>query len=394
MLDSFLRQVTKDSYGPVSFEEGGSKTVVVQKFHEAFSVLNWGKMPDPLLDRGRINAFVFALMNEKLLSAEAWKSFVRSPQALAFRKAGASIQQSGNVSGTLNELAESFPLRSSYVGAIDETKFKALDSKQSLKRSDLLPSDAVTQLNLAQLGDAKIPFLYPVCEFIAEDKAPVSTVMGRAVWDYSIWKTRSGAKVLPFDFLCHFTLTENSLKKLKVDSVSLPKTASLHTLQAGITWDFPVIELTLPHDPFERRLGLSDALWITQFSPDALQKTMLRAAWVAAFVRNSIKNLQLNSVKLRFAIDSAGELMLHDCLALDDLHLEKEGRSLHSDASLEFYQKTSWFENVAHASAHALTFGMSDWKKQVAEPAPFLDAKLKAKMEHDLQDTAKQFLGN
>ena len=48
MLDSFLRQVTKDSYGPISFSEKTSIPAVVHKFNDGFSVLGWGRMPDPL----------------------------------------------------------------------------------------------------------------------------------------------------------------------------------------------------------------------------------------------------------------------------------------------------------------------------------------------------------
>ncbi|MBC7397454.1 MAG: hypothetical protein H7333_08420, partial [Bdellovibrionales bacterium] len=200
MLDSFLRQVTKDSYGPVSFQEKTLFPVIVHKFHEAISVLNWGKMPDPLQDRGRINALVFSKLNEKFLSQDSWKDFLRSPDALAFRKAGASIQQSGNVSSTLNELAEKLPIHSTYLGAVDEAHFKALDGKNSLARTDLISASYFDQ------SFDKLPMVYPVSEYIAEEKVPTSTVMGRAVWDYSIWKQQAGVKVLPFEFLCHFTL--------------------------------------------------------------------------------------------------------------------------------------------------------------------------------------------
>ncbi|MBC7396221.1 MAG: hypothetical protein H7333_02165, partial [Bdellovibrionales bacterium] len=234
---------------------------------------------------------------------------------------------------------------------------------------------------------------YPVSEYIAEEKVPTSTVMGRAVWDYSIWKQQAGVKVLPFEFLCHFTLTDASLKRLNVESVSLPKAASLQTLQAGTTWDFPVIELVLPQDPFERRMGLSHALWVTGFSAEFLQKTLLSAAWIAAFTRYYTPGMNLNSVKLRFALDAQGRLLLHDSFTLDDLHLEKEGRNLHVDSAIEFYQRTSWYENAMHAKHHAETFGLNEWKRLVAEPAPFLDPKFKLKLEADLQEIAKQFLG-
>ncbi len=389
MLDSFLRQVTKDSYGPISFLEKTKTPVIIHKFHDAISVLGWGKMPDPILDRGRAAAVTYSVLNQKLLSTDAWKTFLRSAQALSFRKAGTSIQQSGNVSSMLNELAETFPMRSTFLGAIGESSFRDLDGKLGLWSDQLLKLEASS----LQPVNGRLPMIYPVIEFIAEEKVPAATVMGRTVWDYSIFKNQAAPKALPFEFLCHFKLTESSLKNLKVDSISLPKTASLQTLQAGTSWDFPVIELVLPQDPFERRIGLSEAIWMTGFKPEFLQRTLLTAAWVAAFTRTQVVPFELQSVKLRFAIGSDGNLILNDCFALDDLHLEKEGQLYHSSTAIEHYQKTSWFEAVMHARNHGETFGMSEWKRLCVEPAPFLEAKTKSKLEAESLEIATLMLG-
>jgi phosphoribosylaminoimidazole-succinocarboxamide synthase len=383
MLDSFLRQVTKDSYGPISFHNKTALPAVVHKFQDAFSVQGWGRMPDPILGRGKVNAFLFSKFNMAVQSEAAWKLFLKSPYALAFRKAGASIQQSGNLSSMLNELTDTFPMANNFIGAINEQQFKAIDQKTSLSPRELMPEDAFSGT------PEQAPLVYPVCEFISEEKVPVSQVMGRAVWNHSVFKEQVGAKPLPFEFLCHYKLTESSLKRLKVDSVSLPKTASLQTLQAGTTWDFPVVELVLAQNPFEKRVGLSEAIWMTGMAPEALQKTMLTAAWVSAFMRNRLKKLELDSIKIRFALLADGTLMLNDNFTLDDLHLERDGHLLHTDSSMDFYQKTSWLESVMHARAQAETFGMPEWKRLIAEPAPFLDPKVKSKLEADQQELLK-----
>jgi hypothetical protein len=380
MLDSFLRQVTKDSYGPISFQDKTAFPAVVHKFQDAFSVHGWGRMPDPIAGRARINAYLFSRFNYAMQSETAWTQFLRSPDALAFRKAGSGIQQSGSVSSSLNELAETFPMPNNFLGAIDEQQFKGIDQKTSLTHAQMLNEE------FFQKTPDTVPMVYPVCEFIAEEKVPVSMVMGRAVWSQTIFQKQTGAKILPFEFLCHYKLTETSLKRLKVDSVSLPKAASLQTLQAGTTWDFPVIELMLSQNPFEKRVGLSEALWMTGFTPEFLQKAMLTAAWVSAFMRFKMKRVNLNSIKIRLAIQADGTLMLNDNFSLDDLQVEREGHLLHTDSSIDFYQKTSWQESVLHARQHAETFGMAEWKRLIAEPAPFLDPRVKAKLESDQQE--------
>jgi hypothetical protein len=415
MLDSFLRHVTKDSYGPISFRDQTAIPAVVHKFQDSFSFLGWGRMPDPIVGRGKVNAYLFSKFNSDIQSPTSWENFLRSPEALAFRKAASSIQQTnlqqagasqgGSLSATLNELAETFPLRNNFIGAVDEQIFKHLDAKVSLTRDALLPaetflaksfaaknadlknSDGKTAAEkLTDSGAPCIPAVFPICEYIPEEKIPVATVMGRAVWDYSIFRNQKGPKILPFEFICHYRLTDASLKRLKIDSVSLPKTASLQTLQAGTTWDFPVIELALVQNPFEKRIGLSEALWMTGMSPEALQKAMLTAAWSSAFIRQKIKKVELNAVKIHLALDASGALVLHDNFTLDDFYFEREGRVLHPDAAIEFYQKTSWIESVHHAKLHAENFGNLDWKRLVAEPAPFLDPKIKARLESDQQE--------
>ncbi len=387
MLDSFLRQVTKDSYGPVNFSEKTTVPAVVHKFNDGFSVLGWGRMPDPITDRGRIAAGVFTLMNEIYRSEEFWKRFLRSSDALSFRKAGSSIPQSGNVSSMLNEISERLPVRSNYLGVIDEKSFKALDSKAPLRSEQLLP---LSELK-GQWKDT--PNLYPVCEYFQEEKIPSSTVMGRTIWDQSLWRNQAYPKMLPFQFLCHFTLTESSAESLRVGDLSIPKTAALHTLQAGVTWDFPVIELVLPQDPLRRRIGLSEAIWITGMSATRLQELMLTAAWVSAFARSEIRNFGLNleSMELKFALTENGDAVLADPFSLDEMGLEKDGTRFQFETALEHYQKTSWFDAVARAKTQASHLGASEWRRNCVEPVPLLDPKVKAAVEKEYQLLADHF---
>jgi len=390
MLDPFLRHVTKDSYGPVSFSEKTPIPVVVHRFHDTYSILGWGKMPDAISARGRIGAGVFSLLNQRYLSSDSWKTFLRSPDALSFRKSGASIAQSGNVSSTLNEIADRLPVRSNYIGVVDEKEFKALDVSSQLTAAKLLAEESLKDMR----GDC--PSIFPVCEYFAEEKVPTATVLGRTSWDYSIWRKQASPKVLPFSFLCHFSLTEESIRTLKTDSISIPKTASHHTLQAGVNWDFPVIEIVLSQDPQARRIGLSEALWITGMAPADLQNLMLSATWIAAWARYQVKSqtLNLEAIDLRFAVLADGTPVLVDPFSLDDLKLEKEGVRFQFEAALAHYQKTTWFDAVTRARSQAAHQGWADWRRQCVEPVPVLDPTIRSKIEEEYRTLARCFLGN
>ncbi|MBU6152872.1 MAG: hypothetical protein KGP28_01095 [Bdellovibrionales bacterium] len=389
MLDSFLRQVTKDSYGPVAFTEKTSIPSVVHKFNDGFSVLGWGRMPDPIADRGRIAAGVFSLLNEIYRSEESWNQFLRSPEALSFRKAGTSIPQSGNVSSMLNEISERLPVRSNYLGVIDEKVFKVLDSKSPLRAEHLVPRSALQE----RLKDT--PCLYPVCEYFQEEKVPSATVMGRAVWDPSVWRGQAFPKMLPFQFLCHFTLNESSVESLRTSDLSIPKTAALHTLQPGVMWDFPVIELVLPQDPFRRRIGLSEAIWMTGLSASKLQELMLSAAWISAFARAQVRSFGLNLefIELKFALQENQEPVLVDAFALDEMGLEKNGMRFQFETALEHYKKTSWYDAVTRSKNQALHLGSSEWRRNCVEPVPLLDPKVKTRVEEEFKVLATHLFG-
>lgn len=389
MLDSFLRQVAKDAYGPLSFPEKANVPVVVHKFSDSFSVMGWGKMPEPIADRGRIAAAVFTRLNSRFLSPESWRTFLKSPQALSFRKAGASISQGGNVSAMLNEISERLPLRTNFFGAVSEGAFRALDGKSPMNAGTFLSEeDCRAAWNAGKM-------VYPVCGFYPEEKIPSSMIMGRTAWDSSQWRALPAPKMLPFEVLCHFTLNEKSLETLKTDSISIPKTASLHTLQPGVNWDFPVMELVLPQDPYGRKVGLSESLWITGLPAGRVQEILLEAAWTAAWLRFecAASGLNLESVQLRFALDSDGSRVLVDAFQLEDLGLEKEGVRFRFETAMSHYQKTSWHDAVLRARSQAAHLGLPEWKRQCVEPVPLLDPKVKSRVEEEQRILSTAILG-
>lgn len=384
MLDSFLRHVTKDSYGPVRLEDHGESRFVVHRFHDHFSVLNWGRMPDALAGRGRVSGLVFSVLNSRYCDSESWRQFLRSPEALSFRKSGASLSQGGAVSSGLNALADALPLKSNFAGSIPDETFKSSVQNQLLPRSVLVSDPA-----LLYRGSN----WYPVCEHFEEIRIPQALVMGRASHNFEPWRHARGPKRLPFEIECHFELNAHSLEGLNTDAVSIPKTASLRILQAGATFDFPLMELVLTADPCERKIGLTEALAITGFTPERLQELFLQAAWVAAWARYQIRVFRLHSVRLRFGLDSDGATVLLDAFEPDDLMLEDQGAWIHPGALLGYYSKTSWYEGVIRARRHASELGLTEWKRLCVEPAPFLDPAVKSGFETEYQGLERMIRG-
>jgi hypothetical protein len=384
MLDSFLRHVTKDSYGPVRLEGREEVRFLVHRFHDHFSVLNWGRMPDALSGRGRLSSLIFSVLNARYCDPVSWKQFLRSPEALTFRKSGASLSQGGSVSSVLNALADTLPLRSNFAGALTEDAFRS--SGQS---TVLAPGTLIRDPEVLCAGSS----WYPLCEYFEEVRIPQALVMGRVTHDFGTWRSHSGPRRIPFEIECHFVLNRTSLASLNTDAISIPKTASLRMLQEGATFDFPLMELILSSDPCERKIGLTEALAITGFSPERLQELFLQAAWIAAWTRHHTRPFRMHSVRLRFGLDSGGEIVLLDAFEPDDLMLEEQGAWIHPGTLLGYYSKTSWYEGVIRARKHASEFGLTDWKRLCVEPAPLLDPAVKTGFETGYQELERMVRG-
>ncbi len=403
MLDS----ISKDRYGPLfALHPRGTTTqtkvsAVVHRFSDQFSVLDWGKMPETLTDRGISQSLIHHHLSTLLSSPSAWKDYLRSPDALTFRKAASSIPQnvdahpSGmkteSIGSMLNEMGSEFPLASNYLGILTEGAFKNLNPQDAVSPEVALQSFAELRAGI------KTPVLgYGIFELFSEEKIPFGSVMGKAVWDYPIWKKSNGIpSVLPIEFKCHFELRAEAIPNLKSESLVIPKTASLATLVPSSTWDFPLIEMVLDQDPFHHRIGFNELLWITGFSVSQIQKTVLTAAWIASFLRWALSKSKLTLVEanIRFAVEPSGKLILISHQTLDELRLDFEGKSLHTDTALEYFQKTSWYESVLHAQKIARAQGLTDWKRLCVETAPLLESQLKKSLEKIAPSVAHHLTG-
>src|SRR5437899_834108 len=82
------RGSVKDVLGPISALGPGGKPVAaaVFRYSDAYSVFDWGRMPDALPSKGAALAVLAAHLFEQLESASSWREFSKSPEALDVRR--------------------------------------------------------------------------------------------------------------------------------------------------------------------------------------------------------------------------------------------------------------------------------------------------------------------
>ena len=75
------RGSVKDVLGPVRLFSS-TQSAVIFEYSDAYSVFDWGRMPDLLTHKGEALAILAAHWFEELEKPQTWKEFSKSPEAL------------------------------------------------------------------------------------------------------------------------------------------------------------------------------------------------------------------------------------------------------------------------------------------------------------------------
>jgi phosphoribosylaminoimidazole-succinocarboxamide synthase len=349
MLDTLYKGSVKDVLGPVADGSGGTPAVVFN-YSDAFSVFDWGRMPDALAAKGKSLAVLAADWFERLEKAESWREFSRSPEALALRKAN----RFGSAFNELGENLQAQGLRTHYRGVLEG------ESITPRKLSDLTAPVSrvlVTQVNVA--------------------KPTMSTVLGRGLPDYTPTRSAPAPRLVPLEVVFRFSCPPGSslFERVARDpgyltSIGFPDAR----VAEGQKWDFPVLEPFTKLESTDRPLTLGEALSISGLTALQLQDLLLKTAWVAGFLRHQCakSGLELADGKLEWGVDGAGQVFLVDAIGPDELRILKDGVQLSKEFLRNFYRDTPWYEAIGKAKTQAKTQGSADWKRLVPVGPPAL----------------------
>lgn len=323
----------------VSSENDSSS--VLFEYTDAFSVFDWGKMPDSLTGKGEALCTLAASLFQSLEQAETWKEFSKSQAALRLRRGS----RFGSEFNEWGERLQQEGLR---------THFLAKTSKieMAVKRVSAVRPES-------------------------------NLVLGQSVYDYSGTRASSFPRLIPLEVVFRFGVPEGSslIERVKQNPDYLRERGfgdarwALKPESSKIDWDFPVLELFTKLESTDRAVTLSEALAISGLTSAQLQTMLFQTAWVAGWLRARAEKtgIVLADGKLEWAIGAAGEILLVDAIGPDELRLVKNGVSLSKEFLRAFYRGTPWYEEVQKAKQG----GATDWKRKVSLPAPQLSSEVK-----------------
>jgi phosphoribosylaminoimidazole-succinocarboxamide synthase len=355
-MDLIYRGSVKDLLGPV---KAGPTDAVVFDYSDAYSVFDWGRMPDALPRKGEALATLAADLFEKLEKPEFWRDFSKSAEALGLRK--------GNRFGAaFNEVGETLQgegLRTHYLGVLPHVPQLRTQTQ------------AVIQPRL--LSQLKSTARQVVVRQVSVVKPASVTVMGRQLPDYSPTHAAPAPKLIPLEVVFRFSCPSGSslLERVSRDPSYL---ASLGypglSVSAGASWEFPVLELFTKLESSDRVLTLNEALSIAGITGAQLQDMLFKTAWVAGFLRWLTRQAgaELADGKLEWGISEAGEVFLVDAIGPDELRITCDGVQLSKELLRSLYRGTRWYECVIQAKEQARAQGVAEWKRLVSEQPPVL----------------------
>ncbi|MGZ3698640.1 MAG: phosphoribosylaminoimidazolesuccinocarboxamide synthase [Bdellovibrionota bacterium] len=351
-LPVLYRGSVKDLLGPVATGEGNA---LVFNYTDAFSVFDWGRMPDLLKGKGEALAVLAAELFERLEKPETWKEFSCSPGALALRK----HNRFGAVFNEIGEELQSEGLRTHYLG--------------------VLPEGATDPVRLSKLSRPTRQFAVSA---VSVTRPKSSSVLGRAVPDYFETRLSPPPRLVPLEVVFRFSLPPGSslIERVAEDPAYLSSIGfGEWKAKEGAKFEFPILELFTKLEASDRPLALTEALAISGLTGEQLQRLLLKTAWVSGWLRAicAASGLELADGKLEWGVAADGTLFLVDAIGPDELRILQEGVQLSKEFLRGYYRSTPWYGSIIQAKELARAQGTADWKKGVPFGPPALPTGLR-----------------
>ncbi len=390
MITPVYQGSVKDLLGPVRVK---GKNSLIFQYSDAYSIFDWGRMPDHLSEKGACLAIMAASLYEKLQEPSRWVEFSSSKTALELRKGIGQIPNEvkqkasdkrglpTSLSACFNEIAEKLQkegLRTHLLGALHSDEIERKTVTETL--------DAFRLKHFQALDPNERVFRHLAVEKVNVIAPNEESIMGRSVLDYSIVRETPLPRLVPLEVIFRFSLPSGSsmIKKLKDDpgylkTLPFPAQMAEQEIKPGVEFSFPIVELSTKLETEDRRISLAEALNASGLKAEQLEQVLLQTVWVAGFLKNEFSKLNLNLAdgKLEWGISENGDLFLVDAVGPDELRILKGGIQLSKEVLRHHYRKTTWYSGIERAKKTAKEKGVSDWKRFVTEQPQSLSKEKK-----------------
>lgn len=295
------------------------------EYTDAYSVFDWGRMPDVLAYKGESLAAIGSYFFEHTAKPEVWGNVKNSKWLTRLHP-----DLRHGVEHEL-KLLEAQGLRSHFV-------------KQTAPKKILVKEVAVHRPQVHGLGQQTLVHYS----------------------DSNSWSTAS--RLIPLEVVFRFGMPKGSSLSERLTTQYAQNLGFKTVPIEGEFFDQPVIEFFSKLEDTDRFLSWEQALNYSGLAYEQFTQLLFRsialAVWLNQFFEN--KGLELWDGKFEWALLD-GALTLVDSIGPDELRLMAPGRS--TQISKEFlrlyYRQTKWFEEVKVSKMQSALDPTLDWQKQV-----------------------------
>ncbi len=312
----------KNVLGPLAVQ-GSDSPGVLFEYTDAYSVFDWGKMPDLLPQKGEALAILAATLFERLESKETWDEFLKKDLKLE--------NPFGNTFLEIGEKLKLYGLPTHYMGVWCQER------------------NGVSRLSAMN---------HPVHSLAVKQVSVVRPTFVGSLPDYKATKASKPPRLVPLEVIFRFSAPPGSsfLERVKV--------------APGAKWDFPILELFTKLEPSDRLMTKQEALEISGLSLKQLDEILIQTAWVALWLKHlcAQKGMELADGKLEWGVFECGKIFLVDAIGPDELRILKDGLQLSKEFLRAYYRKTPWYPLVLKAKKEK----GPEWKKEMHISPPKL----------------------
>ncbi len=212
---------------------------------------------------------------------------------------------------------------------------------------------------------------------------PTTSIVNRKiVHDYSQYTSALKNCLIPLEIIYRNGLPEGSsvFKRLQQGKVTLKDLGLDQMPIPGETLSNPIFDVSTKLEETDRYVTWAEAQKIAGLSDKELAdvKTVLLKADENITKAASNANLKNEDGKIELAFNEKRELMIVDVLGtLDECRFTFNGLHVSKEVARQFYNKTSWYNDLEQAKKEAEANGIQNWKALCKSTPPKLDPKLK-----------------
>lgn len=306
---------------------GDQNGFVEFEYTNAYSVFDWGRMPDLLEGKGAALASIGAHFFKVLGDPGTWRS----------------LRQHSLLSKTLQNLDPSFRA--------------ALEHELSVLCESGLAHHFVQKSAENRFVVQQVPILKP----------QVAQWGARTLYHYTNGQAASPTRLLPLEVVFRWGMPSGSSLKERLTADYAREIGFSSVPSEGQAFSFPVLEFFTKLEPTDRFLTWEQALNYAAISLQTFQTLVARTQLLCVFLKAYFdeRGLELWDGKFEWALKD-GQLLLVDSIGPDELRLLFSGTNLQVSKEFlrQFYRKNSWYENLQKMKKE---INGKDWKHHMSQ---------------------------